>query len=192
MQGTGVMKKFVRIVEQLNDVVGRIMGWLMLALVLLVTIDVIARYVFNFGMVIVQESEWWLFSMIFLSCAGYTFLYEEHVRVDIIYSRLNKKWKNIVDLTCSFLFLFPMCVLLVWTSLWFIRDSWIVGEVSPDPGGYCCYYVLKSFIPFGFLLLSLQGIVTVYKIIQELRGFEPEAALKDSLSARVQNTMDTK
>ena len=188
------MNPIIWAVELVNRVIGKLMGWVMLGLVLLVTFDVIARKLFNFGMVIVQETEWWLFSIIFLSCAGYTFLYDEHVRVDIIYSKLSQKGKNIVDLTCAFVFLFPMCILLIWTSLWFIEDSWNarggLGEISADPGGWCCYYVLKSFIPFGFFLLFLQGAVNVYKIILALLGKRVMGVEEDSLSARAARAVE--
>ena len=188
------MNVIVNFVEWINIGVGKLMGWLMLGLVLLVTFDVFARYLFSFGMVIVQESEWWLFSIIFLSCAGYTFLYDEHVRVDIIYSKLSKKGQNIVDLSCAFIFLFPMCGLLVFTSFWFIQDSWNardgLGEISADPGGWCCYYILKSFIPFGFFLLFLQGAVNVYKLILALMGKGTMQTLEDSLSARAARAVE--
>ncbi|MBW7998368.1 MAG: TRAP transporter small permease subunit [Candidatus Glassbacteria bacterium] len=178
------MKVLAAWIDRINDWTGKAMGWMMLALVLLVTGDVISRYLFNTGAVIIQESEWWLFSIIFLSCAGYTFLYNEHVRVDIVYSRLSRKGQNIVDLSCAFIFLFPMCLLLILTSFWYIKSSWLVGEFSADPGGMCCYYVLKAFIPLGFLLLGLQGMVNVYKKIRELMGDPPEALRGDSIAAR--------
>lgn len=188
------MNSIIWAVELINKGVGRLMGWVMLGLVLLVTFDVIARKFFNFGMVIVQETEWWLFSIIFLSCAGYTFLFDEHVRVDIVYSKLSQKGKNIVDLSCAFIFLFPMCTLLIWTSLWFIEDSWNarggLGEISADPGGWCCYYVLKSFIPFGFFLLFLQGAVNVYKLILALMGKRDIGVEEDSLSSRAARAVE--
>ena len=178
------MKLFVAIIEGVNLRVGQAMGWMMLALVLLVTGDVISRYVFNTGAVIVQESEWWMFSIIFLMCAGYTFLYNEHVRVDIIYSRLSQKWQHVVDLGSAFVFLFPMCVLVIWTSKWYIEDSWHVGEYSADPGGMCCYYVLKGMIPLGFSLLFLQGIANVYNKIRALNGEEVSFTRPDGMAAR--------
>ncbi len=148
------------------------MGWLMFFLVLLVTVDVVSRYLFRTGAVFIQESEWWLFSIIFLMGAGYTYLHDGHVRVDIVYSRLSDKWKNWVDLGCAFVFLFPMCVLVCYTSYFFIRDSWQVREFSPDPGGLPAYYVLKGFIPLGFIFLALQGVAEVNRIIKRLRGEE--------------------
>ena len=184
------MRRLVGWIEQLNDRIGRAMGWVMFALVLLVTGDVIGRYAFHTGAVVVQESEWWMFSMIFLSCAGYTLLYDEHVRVDIVYSRLSKRNQHLVDLVCSFVFLFPMCILLVATSYWFIKASWAVREFSPDPGGLPAYYILKCFIPLGFFLLSLQGIATVYRKIQALKG-EAMPVMKDSFVARAEVASQT-
>jgi TRAP-type mannitol/chloroaromatic compound transport system permease small subunit len=184
------MRRLVGWIETMNNYIGRAMGWLMLGLVLLVTVDVISRYLFHTGAVVIQESEWWAFSIIFLSCAGYTFLYDEHVRVDIFYSRLTRRWQHIVDITCAFLFLFPMCVLLIWTSMWFIEDSWRLGEFSPDPGGLPAYYVLKSFIPFGFGLLALQGVANIYRKVRALKG-EPEHKMADSFVARAEFASQT-
>lgn len=184
------MRRLAGWIEKMNDRIGRVMGWIMFALVLLVTGDVISRYIFNTGAVIIQELEWWMFSIVFLSCAGYTFLYDEHVRVDIFYGRVSKKWQNIIDITCAFIFLFPMCLLLMWTSYWFIKASWEVGEYSPDPGGLPAYYVLKAFIPLGFFLLALQGIANVYRKIRAYKG-EAEPEMSDSFTARAEKASAT-
>jgi TRAP-type mannitol/chloroaromatic compound transport system permease small subunit len=179
------MRRFVGWIEILNNRIGQFMGWAMLGLVMLVTVDVISRYVFHTGSPIIQESEWWLFSIIFLSCAGYTFLYDEHVRVDIVYSRLSKRNQTILDIVFAFVFLFPMCILLIGTSYWYIKASWEVGEMSADPGGLPAYYVLKSFIPFGFILLFLQGVANVYRKVRVLKG-EEEPKLADGFAARAE------
>jgi TRAP-type mannitol/chloroaromatic compound transport system permease small subunit len=179
------MRTLVGWIERGNEFIGRVMGWLMLGLVVLVTVDVVSRYLFSTGAVIIQELEWWLFSIIFLSCAGYTFLYDEHVRVDIVYSRVSPKWRHIIDLSCAAVFLFPMCLLLIWTSFWFIRNSWEIGEVSADPGGLRYYWLLKSFIPLGFFLLALQGVANVYRKVRAMQG-EPEPRLADSFIVRAE------
>jgi TRAP-type mannitol/chloroaromatic compound transport system permease small subunit len=180
-----IMRRLVGWIEKMNNVIGKTMGWMMLALVLLVTVDVISRYIFHTGSPIIQESEWWMFSIIFLSCAGYTFLYDEHVRVDIVYSRLSKKAQTILDIVCAFTFLFPMCVLLMATSYWYIKASWLNGEGSADPGGLPAYYILKAFIPLGFFLLTLQGVANVYRKVRVLKG-EPEFKMADGFVARAE------
>ena len=124
-----VFDRFVQLIEFVNERIGRMAGWLLFALVLLVSGDVVSRYLFNTGWVAIQETEWWLFSIVFLMGAGYTFLHGGHVRVDIVYSRLSSKWKNYVDLGCAFLFLFPLCLLVILTS-------WkLVAATAPIPAG---------------------------------------------------------
>ena len=86
-----------------------------------------------------------------------------------VFHRISNKWKNYVDLGCAFIFLFPLCLLVIVTSWKFVLSSWVVGEYSPDPGGLPGYYILKAFIPLGFLLLALQGMAEVYKIIKRLK-----------------------
>lgn len=156
-------------IDTTNEYTGRIVGWLMLILVLIVTVDTLSRKFLNTGWVAVQETEWWLYSIIFLMGAGYTFLHDGHVRVDIVYSRLSKRWQDYVDISCAFIFLLPMCALVIVTSNKFVASSWEVREYSPDPGGLPAYYVLKAFIPLGFALLALQGLSTVYKITKRIR-----------------------
>ncbi len=172
------LDKIARSIDTVNEWIGRAMGWLLVALVLLVTVDVTSRYIFNTGAVWIQETEWWLFSIIFLMGAGYTFVSDGHVRVDIIYSRLSNKRKAYVDLSCAFIFLFPMCVLIIVTSYKFIAASWEVREYSPDPGGLPMYYLLKGVIPLGFTMLALQGLAGVYKISKRLNE-EREAEAKE-------------
>ncbi len=135
-----IMERIVGWIDTINEYVGRIVGWLMVLLVLIVTVDTLSRKFLNTGWVAVQESEWWLYSIIFLMGAGYTFIYDGHVRVDIVYSRLSKRGKDYVDLICAFIFLFPLCLLVIVTSNKFVASSWEVREFSPDPGGLPAYY----------------------------------------------------
>lgn len=169
-----IIGRIVDWIDTANEHIGRLVGWLMFVLVLIVTVDTLSRKFFNTGWVAVQETEWWLYSIIFLMGAGYTLIYDGHVRVDIVYSRLSQRRRDYVDLTCAFIFLFPMCVLVIVTSLKFVAASWEVREFSPDPGGLHGYYILKAFIPLGFALLALQGVSTVYKIVKRIR--EEDAA----------------
>ncbi len=79
-----VLKTFIRWIDGLNEWVGRGVAWVTLALVLVIFVDVVMRYLFNTSYVFTQELEWHLFGFIFLIGAGYTLLHDGHVRVDII------------------------------------------------------------------------------------------------------------
>jgi TRAP-type mannitol/chloroaromatic compound transport system permease small subunit len=93
----------------------------------------------------------------------------EHVRVDIIYSRLGPRRQALVDLLGMLLFLMPAAVLLVWMSWPYVVDSYVHTEMSSNSGGLV-RWPFKVLLPIGFFLLALQGIAEVIKRIAFLRG----------------------
>lgn len=154
----GVLTSIVRYIDRLNTWVGKLAGYVALLMVIVVTTDVIMRYAFNTTFVAVQELEWHLFGVLFLIGAGYTLLVDGHVRVDVFYQRLSPKGQAWINLLGVLFFLLPGCYLVVDTSIQFFEMALRVNEGSPDPGGLPARYVLKAFIPIGFVLVALQGV----------------------------------
>ena len=167
-----LLERVSRWIDRLNLLVGRIVSWVTLLVVLVVFVDVVMRYIFNTSFVFTQELEWHLFAFIFLMGAGYTLLREGHVRVDIIYQRLDRKGRAWVDLVGVLLFLIPGCYLVLATSIPFVLSSYMTGEGSPDPGGIPYRFLIKSCIPAGFFLLLLQGLSMAIKALLVIRGRE--------------------
>ena len=153
-----IIKWLSRIIDKINEWVGRGVAWVTLGLVLVVFVDVVMRYLFNTSFVFTQELEWHLFGFIFLIGAGYTLLHDGHVRVDIIYQRLGLKGRAWINLVGVIIFLIPGCIMVVTTSWKFMANSFAILEGSPDPGGIPFRFLLKGCIPVGFTLLLLQGI----------------------------------
>jgi len=148
--------------------------WVVTLLVAVVFIDVVMRYALNTSFVFTQELEWHLFGFIFLMGAGYTLLFDQHVRVDVIYQRLPLKaqaWVNVLG--CIF-FLVPGTLLIIHTSAVFAWESFTFLEGSPDPGGIPFRFILKGCIPFGFILLLLQGISMLIRNIDIIRGIQTD------------------
>lgn len=162
------LDKLTRAIDQVNRRVGEGVAWLTLAMVLLTTVDVIMRYLFNTGAVWVQEMEWHLFGLVFLLAAGYALLTDAHVRVDIFYARLTPRGRAWVDFLGTLLILFPVCVLVIWSSQKFLMNSWGFRESSPDPGGLPARYLIKAVIPLGFVLLAVQGVSELLKNLMVL------------------------
>jgi TRAP-type mannitol/chloroaromatic compound transport system permease small subunit len=158
-----LLKKYISIVDCLNEKAGQFVAWLTTVLVLVVFYDVILRYVFAKGNIAMQELEWHLFSMIFLLGAAYTLKIDGHVRVDIIYVKFSEKTKAWINFFGAFLFLIPFSVIVIYATKDFIFNSYAVREVSPDPGGLPARYILKAIIPLGFGLLILQGVAEAFK-----------------------------
>jgi TRAP-type mannitol/chloroaromatic compound transport system permease small subunit len=173
-----IMKFILRVsawIDGLNEWVGRGTAWVSLALVAVVFTDVVMRYAFNKSFVFVQELEWHTFAFVFLIGAGYTLLYDGHVRVDIFYQRLGPKGKAWINLLGVLLFLIPGCLMIIKTSWHFVLRAFEVGEGSPDPGGIPYRFFVKGLIPVGFSLLLLQGIsMGIHSLLQVLNIEKPE------------------
>ncbi len=100
---------------------------------------------------------------------SYALRHGEHVRVDILYARFSARAKIVVDLI-SALLVIAISALIIWFSLKYVQQSYVILEGSPDPGGLPYRYLLKALIPIGFALLLLQGIAAVIANVEKLRS----------------------
>tara|TARA_B100001245_G_scaffold90909_1_gene65765 strand:+ start:421 stop:906 length:486 start_codon:yes stop_codon:yes gene_type:complete len=151
------------VLKKIISKTGKISSWFSLALVLLISTDVLLRYVFNFSTAALYEMEWHLFAIIFLLASPYTLQKNKHVRVDVFYNNFSKRKKNIIDLIGNIIFLIPFSFIIFYTSLPFVEDSYSILESSPDPGGLPYRFIIKSIIPIAFFLLMIQGILNAIK-----------------------------
>ena len=115
------------------------------------------------------ELQWYLFSLLFLLAAASALCKGEHVRVDILYSRLSARARAWIDLLGTIVLMIPFSAVTLWLSWPSIRNSWAVREISSDPGGLP-RYPLRTFILICFLLLIVQGISEIIKKLRVLRG----------------------
>ncbi len=175
-----MLRELARKIDAIQERIGNAVSWFMLGMVLVVFGDVVFRYVFNRSWVFLQELEWHFFGLVYLLAAGYTMLHNEHVRVDIIYSRLSPRRKAWLDFILTFIMLFPACFLIIYTTWPLVKHSFAVNEGSPDPGGLPARWVLKSVIIIGFALLTLQGISQAIKNFYWAVGWEePEERVEE-------------
>ena len=147
----------------MNSKIGYYVSWLTGLLVLIVSFDVFTRYFLKESSVAVQELEWHVFALIFLMGAAYTLKADEHVRVDIFYSRLSEKKKAWINFIGTLLFLFPFCVIIIYASFDYVTSSFSIFESSPNPGGLPARYLLKAVIPISFFFILLQGFSLLLK-----------------------------
>lgn len=143
-------------------------AWLTLFLVLLVAFDVGARYLFHRSWVAEQELEWHILAVIAMMAAAYTLQQGEHVRVDVFYQYYSDRVKMWMDALFPLLIVIPVGLIIAFMSLNFVQMAYAIGEGSPDPGGLPYRWVIKAFIPLGFLLVSLQGVVMTIQAFAHL------------------------
>lgn len=171
----GLIRVFCRSIDALNRVIGKTFGWLVLVAVLVSAGNALSRYLFDQSSNAWLELQWYLFSAVFLLCAGYTHLRNEHIRIDIIAGLFSRRTQTWIDIVGGLLFLLPMTIIIGWLSLPMVEDSIIRREVSQDAGGLLRWPV-KILLPIGFLLLTLQGISEILKRVLFLAGAGPDPA----------------
>lgn len=163
-----------RAIDALNGLVGRAVYWLVLAAVLVSTVNALMRYTFSISSNAWLELQWYLFGAIFLLGAGYTLKANGHVRIDLVSSRLTPRAQAWIDIVGGLLFLLPMALLILYFSWPMFVDSYATGEMSSDAGGLV-RWPAKMLLPAGFALLVLQAVSEMIKRIAFLRGMSAPA-----------------
>lgn len=164
------LRQYIKFVDSVNEKIGNAVSWLTTLMVLVVCYDVFTRYVLKSSSVAVQELEWHLFGMIFLLGAAFSMKHDQHVRVDVLYSRFSPKGQAWVNFLGSTLFLIPFSILVIWASWNFVKNSYMMGETSPNPGGLPARYLLKACIPTGFFFLLLQAVSQSFQSLLTILG----------------------
>ena len=167
-----------RAIDALNEQIGKITYWLILAAVLISTGNAIMRYAFNMSSNAWLEIQWYLFSFVFLFCAGYTLLHNQHVRIDVISSNLSGRGRAWIDILGTIFFLLPMAIAIMWLSWPVFLDAYRSNEISANAGGLTLWPA-RLMLPLGFFLLVLQGFSELIKRVAFLRGLIPDPAEKD-------------
>jgi len=166
-----------RLIDRLSERIGHTFYWLVLAAVLISAANAVVRKTFNVSSNAFLEIQWYLFSAIFLLLAGYTLLRNDHVRIDVIASRLSKRAQTWIDIIGTVFFLFPMAILIMWLSWPVFVEAYERHEISTNAGGLIIWPA-RLLVPVGFLLLILQGISELIKRIAFLRGLIPDPTEK--------------
>lgn len=150
-------------IDQLTRWMGATVQWLCVAMVGLTTLVVLLRYGFDIGSVAVQELVTYFHAALFMLGASYTLREDGHVRVDVLYRRWAPKRKALVNAFGIVFLLMPTSLFIGWSSLPYVQQSWRIAEESSEAGGLPFVYILKTLIPLMALLLTLQGIVELYR-----------------------------
>lgn len=156
-------------VDRLNELVGRLVRWLVLVATLISAGNALVRYGLRSSSNAWLELQWYCFGALFLLAAGYTLKHNGHVRIDILYGRLSARGQALIDLLGGVLFLLPACGLIAWLSWPLFTKALLSGEVSADAGGLVRWPIMLM-LPLGFGLLFLQGIAEVIKRVAVLSG----------------------
>lgn len=139
------------------EAAGALAAVAVLALVGVMSANVLLRYGFSAGSVWAQELEWHLMAPIALFGMVWALKRGEHVRVDVLYDHFPPRARAVADMIACLLGL-VIAAAIVWLSWRYVGQSFANNEGSANPGGIPYRWVLKGLIPAGFLLLALQYV----------------------------------
>lgn len=163
---------FSKAIDWLNAQIGKAVIWLIFAATVISALNAVVRKVFNYSSNGFLEVQWYLYAWSFLIAAGYTLLHREHVRIDVVNSRLSKRTQVWIDIIGFAFFLTPLCLVAIYLCAPMVVEKYQSGEMSGNPG--LIRWPVWLALPIGFALLMLQGWSELIKRIAFLRGQGPD------------------
>jgi len=169
----GALLALARVIDRINEFIGKSVSWLILVAVLVSAINAAVRKIFDVSSNAWLEAQWYLFGAAFLLAAAYTLKQNEHIRIDIVYGAFSRRIQHWIDLFGHVFFLMPFLVLMLWLMFPWLMMSVRSGEVSTNSGGLIIWPA-KSLLLIGFGLLFAQGISEIIKKVGVMLGLIPD------------------
>jgi TRAP-type mannitol/chloroaromatic compound transport system permease small subunit len=164
-----------RLIDALNERIGKFSAWFILLAVCICTVNALIRYAFNLSSNGWLEIQWYLNSAMFLLVAAYALKLNAHVRIDVIAGKLSQRTQAWIDIFGGLFMLLPAVLIIAWYSWPSLVNSFQINEMSSDSGGLVRWPV-RLLIPVAFGLLALQGVSEIIKRVAFLKGLIPNPA----------------
>jgi TRAP-type mannitol/chloroaromatic compound transport system permease small subunit len=169
----GGLLQLSRLIDAVNEWIGKFVMWLVLAAVLISAGNAVMRKAFDIGSNAFLEIQWYLFAAVFMLGSGYVWLRNAHVRIDFISTKLSKRTNAIIDIVGMLAFTIPLCLILITLSWPVFERAWVSGEMSQNAGGLIRWPALLL-IPLGFCILAAQSVSELIKRVAFLLGQRSE------------------
>ncbi len=164
--------RFSRALDRGLTFAGMVGSWLAIPLIFIIIFDIVTRRFLVLGSTKLQEMEWHLHAALFLLALGFGYLRNSHVRIEVVRERFSQLWKARLEVTGITLFLIPYAALVIWFGLDFAQRSFSMDEVSSALTGLSHRWIIKSFVPFGMLLLLAAGVAVLLRNLAYLMLLE--------------------
>ena len=167
------LRKFV-------DWMGRFASWMILPLVIITCWDVTARKVqfrdendeliFGlqnflvenvseyFGSTMLQELEWHSHTWLFAWVLAYGYIWNTHVRVDLVRETLHFRKKAWIELLGITIFLIPFIGVTIYFAGDYAYTSFVQNEISASTVGLSHRWIIKTILVIGLVLVLLAGL----------------------------------
>ena len=163
-----VPNKLADFIDAIIRKIGHFVMWTNIILIIVIILQVVLRYGFGQGLVVLEELQWHLYALGIMFGASYAMMMDSHIRVDIIHARLSQKWRTRWDLFGIIVLLLPFAIMIFHQSLDFVYESWRVNERSDAPLGLPWRWAIKGIIPITFAMLIAATVSRAVRLIATL------------------------
>jgi len=153
---------FTRVIDRLTDRFGNLARWAVILSCVISAANALVRYTFDYSSNGFLEIQWYLFAACVMLGSAQVLRVNEHVRVDLMYSRFNGRGQAIIDLLGLVFFLVPVMVTMIALSWPLFYKMLVTGEMSSNAGGLIRWPAMLM-LPLGFTLVLLQGVAEAVK-----------------------------
>ena len=157
-----------RWLDRIVYAIGEVFHWIWIVLLAVIIINVVLRYVFSRGMIELEELQWYLYAVGWLIGLSYTFVSDDHVRVDVLLDRLSYKVKLWFEMAGLLLLFLPFVLFVVIYAVPFVELSWETNERSTSANGLPARWLVKGFLLFSFVLLVLAGVSRLLRVLASI------------------------
>lgn len=159
------MEKLSSSIDAINSSVAKMVRWLVLFMVLVQFAIVVGRYAFGVNSIAAQESVLYMHAALFMLGAGYTLLVDKHVRVDVLYAKVNSQTQRRIDVFGHLFLLLPSMTALLYWSWPSVRNSWKILEGPLSVGGIEAVFLMKTLIPAFCILVMFQSVSLLVRLV---------------------------
>jgi TRAP-type mannitol/chloroaromatic compound transport system permease small subunit len=165
---TGRLERTIRIIDSISAWSGRIVAWLILPLIAVMTYEVSIRYLAT-PTLWAYDTSYMLYGALFMLGSAYTLHRGAHIRTDFLYQKWSVRTQATVDAICYLFLFFPGIAVFLWLGAEFAWASWLRNERTVGSSWMPVIYPLKFVIPVAAALLLLQGVAEFLKCVYALR-----------------------
>jgi len=163
------MQKLLLGMDRLSTAVGKAFAWLIVALTVLITWEVLSRKLFASSHPWAFDAQIMMYGVMFMMAGAYTLAKNGHVRGDVLYGFFPPRLQAAIDLVLYVVFFLPGAAAMVYAGYTYAAESWAIREHSTITVDGPPLYPFKAFIPLAGGLILLQGMVEIVRCIVCLR-----------------------
>jgi len=157
------MRAIFRAIDGISEWTAKAISWFCVALVLVLTYDVVMRYVFGGATIWAYETAVMLGATIYVMGWAYIESKREHIRIDVLFLRLPSRAQLIIDLIGNLIFLLPLLMVMINTSVFYSLRAWRIHEKLAETFWYPPAGPFKTMVVVGLSLFALQSAVQVIR-----------------------------